>query len=253
MRPLAAIVTVLALAGCGVLRDAFSAHPQVAGTAAGETLSVQRLASVVGHAQRYPVTPEVVSGVASIYLDYAVFAADLGRSRDLHDSALVVAAQWPVVAQLKWEHYHDRLTAARGRLSQPEADSAFHEGSVRLFQHILVRVPETALPMVAQQKRQEAERLLRQVTTQHGANFARVAGQYSEDPQSKARGGYLPARSTQARPPRGSRPHGCGRQGACRRSRCVVARCARSTQAPRRSAGSNGREPQARALRLRAR
>jgi PPIC-type PPIASE domain len=193
MRPLGAIVTVLALAGCGVLRDAFTAHPQIAGTAAGETLSVQRLASVVGHAQRYPVTPDVVSGVASIYLDYAVFAASLGRSRDLHDSALVVAAQWPVVAQLKWEHYHDRVTAARGRLSQPEADSAFREGSVRLFQHILVRVPETALPRVAQQKREEAERLLRQLTTQHGANFTRVAGQYSEDPQSKARGGYLPA------------------------------------------------------------
>jgi hypothetical protein len=126
MRPLGPIVTVLALAGCGVLRDTFSAHPQVAGTAAGETLSVQRLASVVGHAQRYPVSPDVVNGVASIYLDYDIFAVNLGRGRDLHDSALVAAAQWPLVAQLKWERYHDRLTTSRGKLTQTEADSAFH-------------------------------------------------------------------------------------------------------------------------------
>ena len=52
MRRLSLIVTVFAVAACSALRDAFSAHPQIAGTAAGETLSVNRLASVVGHAQR---------------------------------------------------------------------------------------------------------------------------------------------------------------------------------------------------------
>ncbi|HKW42237.1 MAG TPA: peptidylprolyl isomerase [Gemmatimonadales bacterium] len=195
MRPIGPIVTVLALAGCGVLRDAFSAHPQVAGTAAGETLSVQRLASVVGHAQRYPVNADVVNGVASIYLDYAVLAANLGRARDLHDSTLVVTAQWPLVAQLKWERYHDRLTATRSRLTQSQGDSAFTEGSVRLFQHILVRVPRSAVPMMEQQKREQAARLLGQAEAQHGANFARLAGRFSEDSGSRAQGGYLPVSS----------------------------------------------------------
>src|SRR5437867_9100581 len=101
MRRSGLVLVVLALAGCTALRDAFSAHPQVAGTAAGQTLSVERLANMVGHAQRIPVRPDVVTGVANVYLDYAVLATDLGRSRDLHDSALVLAAQWPLVAQLK--------------------------------------------------------------------------------------------------------------------------------------------------------
>ncbi len=87
------IVMVLGLAGCGALRDAFSGDPQVAGTAAGQTLTVDRLANMVGRAQRIPVRPDVLTGVANVYLDYAVFATELGRGRDLHDSALVLATQ----------------------------------------------------------------------------------------------------------------------------------------------------------------
>lgn len=193
MRRLGLIGVVLVVAGCSALRDAFSAHPQVAGTAAGQTLSVERLADLVGHAQRVPVRPDVITGVANVYLDYAVFASDLGRARDLHDSALVLAAQWPLVAQLKWERYHDRLTAARGKLTPVQGDSAFEDGRVRLFQHILFRVPPSAVPMVEQQKRKDAERVLLEAAKQRGMNFARLARRYSEDPGSKVRDGYLPA------------------------------------------------------------
>src|SRR2546426_11048897 len=94
------IVMVLVLTGCSALGDAFSGDPQVAGTAAGQTLTVDRLASMVGRAQRIPIRPDVLTGVANVYLDYAVFATELGRGRDLHDSALVLATQWPVAAQL---------------------------------------------------------------------------------------------------------------------------------------------------------
>src|SRR5258708_11356879 len=120
------IVAVVALAGCSALRDAFSAHAQVAGTAAGQTLTVDRLAHVVGRAQRIPIRPDVLTGVANVYLDYAVFASELGRGRDLHDSALVLAAQWPVAPQLKWDPYHDQFLATPANLTPTHADSPFH-------------------------------------------------------------------------------------------------------------------------------
>src|SRR5215470_5576580 len=166
MRRLGLIVSMLALGatgwgwGCSGLRDAFKAHPTVVGSAAGQTLTVERLATLVGPATRIPVRTDVLTGVASVYLDYAVFATALGRGRDLHDSTLVLAAEWPIVSQLLWEHYHEDLIAKRGRLTPGQMDSAFNAGSVRLFQHILIRVPNSAVPMIEQQKQQEATKVL---------------------------------------------------------------------------------------------
>ncbi len=192
MRRLGLIVTVVGAAGCGALRDAFTAHARAAGTAAGQTLTVERLATLVGNARRIPVRPEVVSGVATVYLDYALVAAAMARGRDLRDSALALAAEWPLVAELRWQRLHERLAAARGPLTAAQADSAYRAGTVRLFQHILIRVAPGAAPVIADQKRREAEDVLRRARAGGGAAFAALARRYSEDPGSQAGGGYLP-------------------------------------------------------------
>src|SRR6266571_4314915 len=156
MRRLGLMLVVLTVAGCNALRDAFSAHAEVAGTAAGQTLTVDRLADLAGHARRVPLRAEVLSGLAGMYLDYAVFATTLARGRDLNDTALVLAAEWPAVSQIRWERFHDRLVASRVKLTRAQTDSAYVAGGVRLFQHILIRVPPNAAPPEQSKKQQEA-------------------------------------------------------------------------------------------------
>lgn len=188
------VVFALALAACSAVRDAFSAHPQVAATAVGETLAVNRLAELVGEARKVPLRPQVMTGLATVYLDYAVYAVALAQGRNLDDSALVLAANWPNVSQLRWQRFHDRLVVAHATLSPQQIDSAFQAGEVRLFQHILVSVPSSAAPTVEQEKRRRAEGVLRRAAAQRsGDRFAQLARQFSEDPGSKTRGGYLNA------------------------------------------------------------
>ena len=192
MRRSGLLLVVLALAGCTALRDAFSAHPEAAGSAAGQTLTVERLGDLAGHAQRIPLRVDVLTGLAGVYLDYTVFVVELARGRDMDDSALVLATEWPTVSQMRWERFHERLVAARGKFSGAQMDSAYQAGTVRLFQHILIRVPANATPAVQQQQQQRAEGVLRRAAAQHGADFAALAKRFSDDAASKARGGYLP-------------------------------------------------------------
>lgn len=192
MRLVGRVFVAFTLAGCSALRDSFSAHPEVAGRAAGQSLTVARLADLAGNAPKVPLRPDVLNGLATLYLDYTVFAVELARGRDLADSSLVLQANWPDVAQRRWERFHDRLVTARATLSRDQTDSAYRAGDVRLFQHILVRVTPTAKPAETQQKEHQAKGLWRQVQADRGATFVQLAKRHSDDPGSKSRGGYLP-------------------------------------------------------------
>src|SRR2546428_12957703 len=102
MRRSGLVLVVLALAGCTALRDAFSAHPEVAGTAAGQTLTVERLADLAGHAKRIPLRAEVLTSVAGAYLDYAVFVVGPARGRDIDGSAPGPAAGGASGSPVRW-------------------------------------------------------------------------------------------------------------------------------------------------------
>jgi hypothetical protein len=193
MRRLGCTLLLMALTGCGALRDAFSAHPRVAASAAGQDLTVEQLVTWGSHAKKFQPKPENFTAVATIYVDYTVYAVQVAKGANLDDSSLVLKANWPLVSQFKWNRFHESLVSTRSQIAPTQVDSAYQAGDIRLFQHILLQVPAGASPQVIEQKRLELERVLREATAKRGTNFAALARFYSDDAGSRPLGGYLPA------------------------------------------------------------
>ena len=191
MRRMVLVLGVLGVTGCAALRDAFSTHADVAATADGQELTVDRLAELVSQVKQMQVEYPGVEQIASVWIDNTLFAEQLARGNTLTDTATVAAAMWPAVSQLRWEHLHERLIAKDTTLTAAQIDSAYNAGDSRIFQHILITVPQTASPDVERQKRAQIERLLSQASARGGAAFGQIAAQYSEDPSSKPNHGYL--------------------------------------------------------------
>ncbi len=191
-------LTSLTLFGCDALRDAFSPRADVVARANDQTLTVERLGGWAGESKQVPLDPMTLGRVSRYWVEYSLFAEALASGKDLRDSATAATAMWPVVSRLKWQRFHDRLTA-RHDLTAQQVDSAYQTGSYRVFQHILFRVAPSqgsgatdtnALARIDGQKRRQAEQVLPQARTA-GARFAQLASRYSEDPTSKVDGGSL--------------------------------------------------------------
>lgn len=179
----------LTLVGCGALRDAFSPRAEVIARANDQTLSVERVADWAGSSKGVPLEALALSRLSHVWVDFALFAQAVAAGKDLRDSATMTAAMWPVVSQLKWERFHDRLVK-QGDLTPPQVDSAYAAGQLRIFQHILIQVPPNSTPDVEAQKRRKAEQLLPQARSA-GTRFGRLASTNSDDPGSRAQGGAL--------------------------------------------------------------
>lgn len=193
MRRLVFVAVGLALTGCTAIRDAFTAHPDAAARAAGQTLSVERLAEIAARAKGFPLQPTNLSKLAGVYVDFTLFAMAMADGQSLSDTAIVAQAMWPAVSQLKFSHYHDRITADR-MPNERQIDSLYAAGELRAFQHVLISVPQSAAPPVVQQKQAQANALWRSLVASGGTDFAAVARRSSEDPGSKAEGGFLGVR-----------------------------------------------------------
>ena len=184
-----AVLACFTLAGCSGLRDALSAHQDVVARAAGQELTVTQLAAALAPAKNVPLRRDIVDRVADLWVNWELLGRAVAGGDSLLDTATIWAANWPQVAQILAEHYHEAMIAAKVHVAPGQVDSAYNAGDVRWLDHILVSVREGSTPAERAAKQREAEGYLTQL--RRGANFAKLAKDKSNDPQSSRAGGSL--------------------------------------------------------------
>lgn len=189
MRRSGALVSLLLVLGCDTLKDAFTARPEVAAMAAEQDLPVERLAGIIAGLKGMPVSAEAARGLAGLWIDHTLFAQALASGQDLTDSTFATDALWPDLVEVRATRWHDTLLARRFVLVPALADSVFAVDHERILQHFLIKARADAPAPIRQAARRKAEEARARVV--RGTAFAAVAQEVSEDPSSKAEGGYL--------------------------------------------------------------
>ena len=184
--PVAALALTLALAACDSLKDAMSAHSNVAAKAAGQELSVTELANLVGTAQ-VPLRKDVIGAVVDAWVDYHL-AAEAAASEDtLKDPKIADEAMWAAFANVKAKKWYDLVSKNWPKPDSAAAEAFYNSGQILAASHILLvtrGMPDTAKATV----KKKADAIRAQVTS---ANFADMAKKNSQDPGSKIKGGSL--------------------------------------------------------------
>ncbi|MGZ8391844.1 MAG: peptidylprolyl isomerase [Gemmatimonadales bacterium] len=188
---LGVLIPALFATACDSFRDVFSAHADVAAEAGTQKLTSERLAQVLGSAKGVKPSHETGNFISNVWVDYALFAEAAANGKLPFDSAGIAQVVWPEISELKGTHWHDTLMARRSNFGPGAADSLYQADQVRVFQHILFRVPPNAVPEVRNVARGKATTTLGRL--KRGADFGTLASELSEDPGSRMERGFLPA------------------------------------------------------------
>ena len=175
----------LSLAACDGLKEAMTAHVDVAATAGSQELSVTQLADLIGNSQ-LPLQREVAEGVANIWVDYQLVAQAAARGDSLQGEEEVAGALWAEIAQSRVGQFYEQVSKQWDSVP-PATEQQYNAGDVLAARHILFRVEPAATPEQRDSVRQAAERVRSQITP---ANFATLARQHGQD-GSAQQGGYL--------------------------------------------------------------
>ena len=178
------------LAACSGLKDALTAHVDVAAKAGSQELSVTRLADLLGNAKlQVPINKEVATLVTrDLWVPYQLLGIAAAHGDSLNDTKAIDAAASAMIENAKLGRFMESV-AAKLPVDSTASEAGYLAGKGDLFaaRHILFLVPQGAPPAVKDSIRKKAESVRAQVTP---ANFADMAKKYSQD-NTAARGGDL--------------------------------------------------------------
>ena len=180
---------LLGLAACDGLKEALTAHVDVAAKAANQELSVTRLADLLGNAKvPVPITKENAGIVADLWVNYQLLAHAAAVGDSLTDKKAIDQAVEPITKNMRLRKFTDTLVKSFKVDSGSEATYNQAAGDLYAARHILFAFPPAATQTQKDSVRKKAESVLPTVTN---ANFGQMAEKYSSDPSAKGRGGSL--------------------------------------------------------------
>ncbi|HEY8164610.1 MAG TPA: peptidylprolyl isomerase [Gemmatimonadaceae bacterium] len=185
---LASLVATLALAGCDSLRDAFSAHVDVAAKATGRELRINQLASLLGPSAA-PLQKEVAYALSDAWVDWHLAAQAAANNDSLKDDKLADRAMWAAIANIKARKWYEMVSKTWKAPDTSTAEAVYNAGDILSANHILLLTQGMSDTAKARIKK-EADQLRAQVTS---ANFSTLAKSKSQDRQSALQGGSLGA------------------------------------------------------------
>jgi parvulin-like peptidyl-prolyl isomerase len=182
---------LLVLAGCESFGKAMNAHTDVLARAAGREFRVDDAATMLARNAEVPADPQVARAIGELWIDYTLLA--------------IASAEDPTLEILDLDSFtreaREQMLVWKLREAVIEVDTVFTDEQLRerwaaegpgaeiRARHILLRIPADATPAQRDSVRTLAQSL--QQRAAGGEDFAALAGEYSQDPGSAARGGDL--------------------------------------------------------------
>jgi PPIC-type PPIASE domain len=185
------IASLVTLSACDGLREALTAHVDVAARAEHHELSVNRLGELLGTATlQIPVNRETAMIVGDVWVNYQLLGIAAARGDSLNDPKLIDKAALGITSQARLQRFMQTVTKTFKGDSGSEASYNQATGGLFVARHILFPVPGGATQQQKDSVRKKAEGVRAQLTL---ANFAAMAKKYSGDPGSAQKGGSLGA------------------------------------------------------------
>lgn len=189
IRSLAAFVAAAGLlTACDGLKEAFTAHVDVAARAGSQELSVTRLGELLGGSKlQVPVSKENAGVLADLWVSYQLLGVAAARGDSLTDSATVMSAARSFVDNAKIQRLMDSVSRTWQADTATEAAYNSAEGGLYAARHILLGT-ENLNPAQKDSVRRVANQVRTQVTAD---NFPQMAARYTTEPGGGERGGML--------------------------------------------------------------
>lgn len=180
---------LIALGACDGLKEALTAHVDVAAKASNQELSVTRLADLLGNAKvPVPITKENAGIVADLWVNYQLLGHAAAVGDTLTDKKAIDQAVEPITKNMRLRKFTDALVKSFKVDSGSEATYNQAAGDLYAARHILFQFPPAATQTQKDSVRKKAESVL---ATVNNANFGQMAEKYTSDPSGKGHGGNL--------------------------------------------------------------